>query len=139
MLLVTESNFKAWYILSSKLLEMYGNQSFSLDDESIRTTGAQTHKFDLYSDFYLIKFFLCFVLLTLSIFYTQNLILKLFGKWIAPSFCICTLMVFLCLKISLASSFSSSKLMLIFLSRTVNYVFWVYYSRSLVSHLPSLV
>lgn len=61
MLFVQNSNFKGLYILSSKLLEMHWNQSFSLDDESIKNIGALRHELDLYSDFYLIKSLLCLV------------------------------------------------------------------------------
>lgn len=43
---------------------MCWNQSFSLNDESIKNIGVMRHELDLYSDFYLIKSLLCFVLLT---------------------------------------------------------------------------
>lgn len=112
---------------------MFRNQSLSLDDESIKTTGALTYKFDLYSDFYLIKSFLGFALLTLSIFSMQNLILKLFCKWIAPTFYTCIVKVFLFLCFLLELSFSS-KLMLIFLSHM-----WIMSSEGSIHFLLFLI
>lgn len=60
MLLVQNINFKGLYVLSS---EMPWNQSFSLNDESIKNIGVLRCEFDMYSNFYLIKSLLCFVLL----------------------------------------------------------------------------
>ena len=67
------SNFKGLCVLSSKLLEMYRNQSFSLNDESIKDIGVLRHELDLYPNFYLIKSLLCFSLLTPFNILDQNL------------------------------------------------------------------
>lgn len=64
MLFVQHSNFKGLYVLSSKLLEIYWNQLFFLNDESIMNIGVLRHEFDLNSEFYLLKSLLCFILLT---------------------------------------------------------------------------
>lgn len=64
MLFVQNGNFKGLCVLSSKLLEMHRNQSFSLNDESIKDIGVVRHELDLYPNFYLIKSVLCVSLLT---------------------------------------------------------------------------
>jgi hypothetical protein len=72
MLLVQNNNIKDLYSLSSKLMEMHWNQSFSLNDECFKNIGALRHEFDSYSDFYLIKSLLCFVLLApFNILYSE--------------------------------------------------------------------
>lgn len=47
ILFVPNNNFKDLYVLSSKLLDMHWNQSFSLNDESIKNMRVSRHELDM--------------------------------------------------------------------------------------------